>query len=172
MVFGGLAHGLLGVLAEQGLHHLAPAEWRRELRVGKSAGVGFSETRRDWYDTYVLEDGKISPKQFKMGIRKIIAAVYLPGEEPLLDVYVKIWVDQDDEVAELSSSAQDEIHQLTQGYAMASRSNEAMKADLEELDKLNEELNGDKDNLVAMVEEQLQETQIRSQDLDDTVDPF
>ena len=40
MVFGGLAHGLLGVLAEQGLHPLAPAEWRRELRVGKSAGVG------------------------------------------------------------------------------------------------------------------------------------
>lgn len=47
-----------------------------------------------------------------------------------------------------------------------------MKADLEELDKLNEELNGDKDNLVAMVEEQLQETQMRSQDLDDTVDPI
>jgi SMC interacting uncharacterized protein involved in chromosome segregation len=89
-----------------------------------------------------------------------------------LDVYVKIWVNQDAEVAELSSSAHDEIHQLTQGSAMASRSNEAMKADLEELDKLNEELNGEKDNLVAMVEEQLQETQIRSQDLDDTVDPI
>lgn len=76
---GGLAHSLLGVLAEQGLHPLAPAEWRRELRVGKPAGVGFYETCRDWYDTYVIEDGNISPKQFKMGIRKIIAAVYLPG---------------------------------------------------------------------------------------------
>lgn len=156
--FERLFNDLTLALTKHGHQVRTPKEWRRELQIGSTAGVVFSKACKEWYESYVLEDGETPKRTYKVGVADIIEALYLPGEHPLLEAFAKAaaalekaQTNHAAELAELSADAQGKIHELEKKITEQDKVISALRSDFQQMDEHNDGLNYDNSNLVSML---------------------